>query len=113
MIIASSAKYDYYMYMTETQLSPFRMNLPTELKTALTEQAKRNNRSLSGEIIFRLELSLKQCSTDIEGNTDIVLTEQESEILKRLCKTEKRYLELQEQVDSIIQLSPKLAKRDS
>ncbi|WP_319566912.1 Arc family DNA-binding protein [Cohaesibacter marisflavi] len=44
--------------MTDTPLSPFKMNLPSSLRDQLSELAKRNNRSLSGEIISRLELSV-------------------------------------------------------
>lgn len=48
--------------MTQDAVSPFKMNLPTGLKIHLTEEARRANRSLSGEIINRLQES---CEIDL------------------------------------------------
>lgn len=104
MYIVSSAKNDYFMYMSDPQLSPFRMNLPTALKDALAEQAKRNNRSLSGEIISRLEQSLSKFHVDEHGDLEVKLDEHQSKLLASVIENEKRGNELQRQLDELRRL---------
>jgi len=44
--------------MSKESLTPYKMNLPSDLKDRLTEAAQRSGRSLSAEIITRLQASL-------------------------------------------------------
>lgn len=44
--------------MNKDAVSPYKMNLPTDLKTRLQEAADRSGRSLSSEIITRLQASV-------------------------------------------------------
>lgn len=44
--------------MKKDVVSPYKMNLPTDLKDRLTAAAERSGRSLSSEIITRLEASV-------------------------------------------------------
>lgn len=41
-------------------IAPFGIRMPEELKQQLTEQAKKNHRSLNSELVMRLEESLKK-----------------------------------------------------
>lgn len=43
--------------------TPFKLNLPMELKELLSEKAKQQHRSLTGEMIYRLQQS---CEIDLE-----------------------------------------------
>lgn len=42
-------------FMTQEPLTPYKMNLPTALKERIESSAKKNRRSISGEIIAALE----------------------------------------------------------
>ena len=44
--------------MSKDTVSPYKMNLPTDLKNRLQEAADRSGRSLSSEIITRLQASV-------------------------------------------------------
>lgn len=44
--------------MSKDPVTPYKMNLPTALKERLTEAAERSGRSLSSEIITRLQASI-------------------------------------------------------
>ena len=56
--------------MTKDALSPYKMNLPTDLKGKLQKAADRSGRSLSSEIITRLEASV---SISDEGGIEFTL----------------------------------------
>lgn len=89
--------------MDKKDVSPFKLNLPTNLKNAITEQAKRNNRSLSGEIIARLELSLSKYNTDADGNVDIVLNKQDSAKMEEFINSAQKLDDMQRQLDYLLQ----------
>lgn len=57
--------------MSKDSVSPYKMNLPTNLKNRLQEAADRSGRSLSSEIITRLEASIEM--TD-DGGLDFTLS---------------------------------------
>lgn len=51
--------------MTKKELSPYKMNLPLDLKQRLEHAAIDNRRSLSAEIISRLEASFSGAGVDV------------------------------------------------
>lgn len=56
--------------MSKDVVSPYKMNLPTDLKNRLQEAADRSGRSLSSEIITRLEASISMYD---DGGLDFTL----------------------------------------
>lgn len=58
MTVASRTFFDHTRAMSKDVVSPYKMNLPADLKNRLQEAAERSGRSLSSEIITRLQASL-------------------------------------------------------
>lgn len=55
LTVASRTFFDHPLRMAKESLTPYKMNLPSELKDRIEDAAASNRRSMSGEIITRLE----------------------------------------------------------
>lgn len=62
------------------KITDFRVRIPSEIHTAVADEAKKNGRSTNAEYVYRLEESLK---------TDDLLRQELSEIKQRLAEIEK------------------------
>lgn len=84
--------------MAKESLTPYKMNLPSDLKDRLSEAAQRAGRSLSSEIITRLEQTLEhddEWSNALENIDDAILR------IERLEKLEQRVAALEYSVSGL------------
>lgn len=104
MSVASRTIFVHSLGMTDLNTVQFKLNLPSALKKELEIIARRSNRSLSAEIISRLEVSLDmQVSPDKSGILNERLTiERERETLKTLIS------DLKEERKALIEATDKL-----
>lgn len=102
MPISVKAKNGQYMAMTESQPdSLFKLRLPGQMRDKLEMEAAKHGRTLTAEILIRLEMSFSELSERINNLEKLVYDGQKgNEILLQAIQDQKEYIEEVERISN-------------
>lgn len=93
--------------MNDSSVSQYKFNIPTDLKVRLQDAADRNGRSLSSEIITRLQASVMLSEEiNIDFTEDAVLTYLGEVVKEYTDPLERRIEELEQAMRGVYRMIP-------